>query len=97
MPYRNHGVAWTHPERGPRYSGRVSIRCSVCKRSDDVEQVYGHEFGCGSPLDVADMEVAIWMVRSRLETLGWDCSPDRDPLSADYCPECAQAPSKARH
>lgn len=97
MPYQNHGVAWTHPERGPRYSGKVGIRCSVCKHADDVEQTYGHCLATGEPEDVIDMEVAIRMVRGRLASLGWDVSPDSDPFSADYCPDCAQAPSKERH
>ena len=36
------------------------------------------------------------MVRDRLAALGWDCSPDDHPLSADYCPACSQG-SNWRH
>lgn len=96
MSYINSGVAWTHPTRGSRYSGKVGIRCSVCKHADDVEQTYGHCLATGEPEDVIDMEVAIRMVRGRLASLGWDVSPDSDPFSADYCPDCAQG-STWRH
>lgn len=96
MSYINKGIAWAHPTLGPRYSGKVGIRCSTCKREDDVEQVYGHDYPTGETLDVIDMEIAVRMVRTRLETLGWDVSPDADPLSADYCPDCCQG-SRWRH
>ncbi len=96
MSYVNHGIAWTHPSLGPRYSGKVGIRCSTCKHADDVEQTYGHCLATGEPEDVTSMEVAIRMVRARLATLGWDVSPDDEPLSADYCPACSQG-SNWRH
>lgn len=90
MPYVNGGISWTHPTLGPRYSGKVGVRCSICKHEDDIEQTYGHCLETGEPEDVISMEAALRMVRARLAHLGWDVSPDDDPHSADYCPACSQ-------
>lgn len=96
MSYVNGGITWTHPALGVRYSGKVGVRCSCCKHQDDVEQTYGHCLATGEPEDVISMDVALRMVRDRLAALGWDCSPDDHPLSADYCPACSQG-SNWRH
>lgn len=90
MSYVNGGITWEHPTLGPRYSGKVGIRCSVCRHEDDVEQTYGHCLATGEPEEIVSLEMAIRVVRNRLETLGWDCSPDADPMTADYCPDCCQ-------
>jgi hypothetical protein len=97
MPYVNHGITWTHPSLGVRYSGKVGVRCTMCKHEDDVEQTYGHCLETGEPEDVVSLEAALRMVRVRLGSLGWDCSPDDDPFTADYCPECAQHARGWRH
>ena len=56
MSYVNHGIAWTHPALGPRYSGKVGIRRSTCKHADDVEQTYGHCLATGEPEDVVSIK-----------------------------------------
>lgn len=90
MSYINRGIAWTHPTLGPRYSGKVGVRCSLCKVEAGDEQTYGHCLATGEPEDIIDLGVALRVVRNQLAALGWDVSPDDEPHSADYCPSCSQ-------